>query len=1063
MLGETGSVVLTLKVDEAEEDQERPLRLAANVGSFGEVTREGPGTYHVVYVPPTTRFPQVALIAVWKETGPEAPIDFVRVPLHGRTKLPLGAPKGTELKVRVGSAEFGPVVAEGRSTEITLAVPPGVREATVVARSPAGAVSTRTVAIATPPYDRLTAALTPHALAPGGRGWARLEVYYDAEGREPPPPSEIKVLATSGTVSLMGTDQGRYTYRYQPSPPSGATGVDFNVLVAGDSAATARTRLSLGLPPPARLVLRPPTEPMACDGEARAPVELCVLDAEGLGLPGLSPKVSRDGTPMEVRDAGAGRYLAMFTAPALYPPGGLVHFEASVGTGTGPPLTTAANYQLQPAPRAAWAKLEVFPAPVPADGHSAAEVTLLVRDSAGKPARSQQFIAVASAGSLGELREVEPGRYVARYTPPSLLPESEATLKVVDAAGEFEHRGVIPLREPVGHLLVGARAGFFYDFAHQYGPRGGLDVWAPLRLGAFDFGVGLSATYGQLRQTVTGTGTGTELLERVGRALRPFRAACRGRSLFGAAAGGDAGRRRAAGVRAADDVADPGKGPDLGGRSLRVRLALLHRGPRPALRRLELLLCAGAHRRLPPGGRRRRPRARLPLRSAVMRLSAVLLPLAIALGCGGRPREGLKLESMRPDLGATGARVEVEAYGRFVPLVRTDFADPGRSTLDLTFTGELLPTAGGAPIALEHLFWDAGHLDGTVPATLPLGTYDLRIVGPDGAEAILPSAYRAVTSAESVASLHFDAVEAQRVGQPFVLHVTALNAVGRVVDTFDGEATLGDLAGASTSVVFERGRLQTEWVVREAWPADVLWIEDRLGHRGESEPFDVLRGLPVALGLTPELPAAIQAGACAGPFTVSLLDSYGSPPDLLGSESVDLWSNPSGPSFSTDAACTSRAGRLALDATTGAARFFITATAAGAWALGLSTASAPSLTRTVEVVAAPAHHLAVTGAAPLPGVGQCSPAHVELLDPFGNPAVAQVALPVEVRVTPPDGLATFSDPQCAQPLGALVLAYGEQRLSFAFRADAPGRYELSLTAPAAAIQPASLGLKVEAP
>jgi len=92
VLGRSESVTVTVHVDEPPGTADRPLRLAVNVGSFGEVTRAGPGAYRVVYVPPTTRFPQVALVAVWRETGPEAPIEFLRIPLYGIAKIPVRAP-----------------------------------------------------------------------------------------------------------------------------------------------------------------------------------------------------------------------------------------------------------------------------------------------------------------------------------------------------------------------------------------------------------------------------------------------------------------------------------------------------------------------------------------------------------------------------------------------------------------------------------------------------------------------------------------------------------------------------------------------------------------------------------------------------------------------------------------------------------------------------------------------------------------------------------------------------------------------------------------------------------
>jgi hypothetical protein len=63
VLGRTESVAVTFKVDEPAGTEDRPLRLSVNVGSFGEISRLGPGTYRAVYVPPATRFPQVALVA----------------------------------------------------------------------------------------------------------------------------------------------------------------------------------------------------------------------------------------------------------------------------------------------------------------------------------------------------------------------------------------------------------------------------------------------------------------------------------------------------------------------------------------------------------------------------------------------------------------------------------------------------------------------------------------------------------------------------------------------------------------------------------------------------------------------------------------------------------------------------------------------------------------------------------------------------------------------------------------------------------------------------------------
>src|SRR6266568_4464825 len=65
VLGRTEQAMVVLEVEEPAGTEEQPIRLAVNVGSFGPVERVGPGRHRVCYTPPTTRHPQVALVA-WR-------------------------------------------------------------------------------------------------------------------------------------------------------------------------------------------------------------------------------------------------------------------------------------------------------------------------------------------------------------------------------------------------------------------------------------------------------------------------------------------------------------------------------------------------------------------------------------------------------------------------------------------------------------------------------------------------------------------------------------------------------------------------------------------------------------------------------------------------------------------------------------------------------------------------------------------------------------------------------------------------------------------------------------
>ncbi|MGC4119796.1 MAG: Ig-like domain-containing protein [Myxococcales bacterium] len=498
ILGRVESVGVTIRIDEAPGSEDRPLRLAVNVGSFGVAQRTGPGTYRAVYVPPTTRFPQVALVAVWKETGPEAPIEFLRIPLHGVTKVPVQAPKKSQVRLQVRDEEFGPVTTDrfGKAV-VTVDVPPNVREATILAEDKHGE-TTRRIPIEVPAYNRLTAALVPHSVVADGHSPARLEVFYDLGGADVPA-TRVKVAASVGEVVFERAEQGRYVYRYLA--PSGATAkaVSFKVSVDGDAVARAEAKLNLGLPPPAKMFVRAPERALVCDGTSSASVFVMAFDATGLGL--ASQKIDLTANGQKVEKAvyrGNGTYEFTYLAPKAYPSGGLVQFIASDQG-----VTAAANYQLQaPAlPKTVAARLT--PSPVPLDGRTEVRVDLDVRDAAGQPLPGAQLTLVATEGQVSNPQDLGEGRYQASFVPPASSGESELQLRVVDITGTYDQVVPVPLRADPHRLLLGVRGGFSHNFTSQLGPRAGADLWIPIHAGTATLGLGVTAEWGSTQQTLS--------------------------------------------------------------------------------------------------------------------------------------------------------------------------------------------------------------------------------------------------------------------------------------------------------------------------------------------------------------------------------------------------------------------------------------------------------------------------------------------------------------------------------------------------------------------------------
>lgn len=245
VLGRTPVAKLTLMLDGAQATREK-LRLTVNVGELGPPKQIGPATYEASYTPPATKFPQMALLGVWRD-GATGPAEFLRLPLHGVTKVPVTSKPGAEVSARIGDAVFGPEVVSPRGTaEISVVVPPGAKDTVILAKV-AGVTTQRTVGLEVPPYSRLAAAINPGATGPGFTGTARLDVLYDVESGQVAPQA-IRIRPSAGTVTLESVEGTRLRYRFE-LPKGAGNEVTFTLTVDGDPGSPVR----LGLFPEAEI------------------------------------------------------------------------------------------------------------------------------------------------------------------------------------------------------------------------------------------------------------------------------------------------------------------------------------------------------------------------------------------------------------------------------------------------------------------------------------------------------------------------------------------------------------------------------------------------------------------------------------------------------------------------------------------------------------------------------------------------------------------------------------------------------------------------------------------
>jgi hypothetical protein len=250
VLGKDTSVELEVRVPPGS----GPVRAAASSGSFAQpVVVEGGPLRKFQWTPPDVRYPLQAVLIFWVDAPPRPPeVTVLRIPLIGRTTLPVTTDPRAQVVIEIGESRFGPVKADRRGkAQVPIEVPPGVKEARVLATR--GEVQTqRQIKLDVPNYRPLVAALTPEPLPRSG-GWL---VVAGEEGLS------AEALALTAQGARVEPQPGT-PVRYRVSPAKDAQTVSVEAR-RREGKDTARAQAAIQLveqPPP--VVVAPPAAPAA--------------------------------------------------------------------------------------------------------------------------------------------------------------------------------------------------------------------------------------------------------------------------------------------------------------------------------------------------------------------------------------------------------------------------------------------------------------------------------------------------------------------------------------------------------------------------------------------------------------------------------------------------------------------------------------------------------------------------------------------------------------------------------------------------------------------------------
>lgn len=262
VLGQDKAVELEVRVPEGS----GPVRAKASTGSFAQEVVEGGALRKFQWTPPDVRYPLAAFLLFYV-SSPGAPpeVAVVRIPLLGRTTLPVTTDPSAQVVIDLGGAQFGPVKADrhGRA-QVPIEVPPGMREAHVLATR--GTLKTdRVVKIDVPSHRPLLALLSPDPVPVSG-GWLVVA------GEEPLSAADLQLTPEGAKLEPQAGAPLRY--RVLPSPQAKAVSVEVR-RHEGQDTARAQAEVTTQEPPkPMAVVVAPPPAPPAPEVHPKVAVHL---------------------------------------------------------------------------------------------------------------------------------------------------------------------------------------------------------------------------------------------------------------------------------------------------------------------------------------------------------------------------------------------------------------------------------------------------------------------------------------------------------------------------------------------------------------------------------------------------------------------------------------------------------------------------------------------------------------------------------------------------------------------------------------------------------------------
>jgi hypothetical protein len=432
VLGETTVVTIDIHAEHqgALLDDKLP-ELSTSVGTLSAVERTRAGDYRVRFTPPSSGFPQVAMISATTATASTSFIGLLPLQLWGTGIAAVKTKSNSTVEVIVngkdGARSFGPVrTGKNGLAEVPLLLPPGIAVAIARSRDDAGNVSERPVDLGIPSFNRLALLSLDRVVAADGTGSVRVAVFTVDGFGVPNMPPNLRWAANgvAMTVAPRPIAAGVSIAKV----PVLATRLSSWLVTAEADVGTAHTEVALISGPAAEARLSAPVVQVGMDDLKQIPIQVIVVDAAGniVPLAAVNMEVDR-GRIGAINPNADGSATLMWLLPDEWqaPATATLQLRQAGNTQTVASLSIALV-----AGRLSSLDMDA-PAPMVADGQAASKWVVRGHDRLGNAVPvTTTTLKITAAGVTSTVEQVDDGSIVVTLVPIAIDDERQVNITI---------------------------------------------------------------------------------------------------------------------------------------------------------------------------------------------------------------------------------------------------------------------------------------------------------------------------------------------------------------------------------------------------------------------------------------------------------------------------------------------------------------------------------------------------------------------------------------------------------------------------------------------------------